>query len=123
MKEKGSVGGRMNISLPADLRKRMKKAEETEAVNWSRVSATAFETKLAEISAKGVTTMKVKIFSQAFTSQPLHNSPADLEKDVNEWLKKAPGVLAILDKKVSSASGVNDDGKAFVNVTVVIFYE
>ncbi len=67
--------------------------------------------------------MKVKIFSRSFTSQPLHNSPEDLEKVVNDWLKKAPGVWNILDRHVASATGVNEDGKVFVNVTVVIFYE
>lgn len=67
--------------------------------------------------------MKVKIFSKSFTKQPLNNSPAELEKEVNEWLKKAPGVWAILDRHVASTSGVNEDGKVFVSVTVVIFYE
>ena len=66
--------------------------------------------------------MKVKIFSRSFTSQPLHNSPAELEEEVNEWMKKTNAKI-ILDQKISSTSGVNEDGKVFVNVTVSIFYQ
>ncbi|HJN12610.1 MAG TPA: hypothetical protein QF564_28270 [Pirellulaceae bacterium] len=39
---------RMNISIPADLRQRMKTLEEKAAVNWSQLACDAYETKIAE---------------------------------------------------------------------------
>lgn len=61
---------------------------------------------------------KVKIFSRAADE----NDFEKLEEDVNQWLSKDEDI-EIVSRQVVGSAGVNILQKAFVNCTIVIFYQ
>ncbi|RJO59241.1 hypothetical protein C4546_03400 [Candidatus Parcubacteria bacterium] len=60
---------------------------------------------------------KVKIFTGA-----TGNTFEELEKEVNQWLRKQNRTIQIIVREVRTISGTNLEGHAFINCTIVIFY-
>lgn len=61
------------------------------------------------------TEMKIKIFTQGTDDEF-----DELESKVNEWLEQ--NKVNIVDRKMSTATGTNIAGRAFVCCTIIIFY-
>jgi len=59
---------------------------------------------------------KVKIFSYGSS-----NEFGELESKVNEWLESNKEI-EVISRQVAGSSGTNEQGKSFVNCTIVIFY-
>jgi len=59
---------------------------------------------------------KVKIFSYG-----TNNEFGGLESEVNEWLGSNKEI-EVISRHVAGSGGTNEQGKSFVNCTIVFFY-
>jgi len=62
--------------------------------------------------------MKVKIFTGG--TNHLFDK---VESEVNEWLKKNSKKIKVISLYSTTACGINELHKGFVNLTIVIFYK
>ncbi len=63
--------------------------------------------------------MKVKIFTEGIGND---GSREHLEEKVDRFLKEHP-LVTPQTIQVNTCAGINNEGKAFVNATITIFYQ